>query len=102
MLRILGPRVLVDIEKADNKKGGLFIPDNLVEHAYSTDTAKVIAVGTGYFQAGKRITPEVAVGDRVVFPKMVPKVEYDYKGKKYFIIADSEFCGVITPEDEAV
>jgi co-chaperonin GroES (HSP10) len=98
MKKVLGPRVVLDIapEKRDQTAGGIFIPSAASVDAYPIDTAKVVAIGTGYFQAGILIPLDVEVGDTVILPKMAPKVEYtDETGKKLFIVSEAEIAAIL-------
>ena len=70
-IRLLGARLLVEVENADDEyvksDAGLFLPSDL-----SLDSllkAKVVKVGEGeYNHNGVLIKPEVSVGDFVYFP----------------------------------
>ena len=64
----LNSRVLVIRTEDEHKtKGGIIIPDTAKE---KPQEGKVIAVGSGKVgDDGKRVAPEVKVGDRVLFSK---------------------------------
>jgi len=70
-IRLLGARLLVEVENADDEyvksEAGLYLPSDL-----SLDSllkAKVVKVGEGeYNHNGVLIKPEVSVGDFVYFP----------------------------------
>jgi chaperonin GroES len=61
-------RVLVQRIKAETKTaGGIFLPESAVKEL---NEAKVLAVGPGaYDRDGKRITPSVQPGDKVLIPQ---------------------------------
>ena len=70
-IRLLGARLLVDVEDADNEyvksDSGLYLPSDL--GLDSLLKAKVVKVGEGeYNHNGVLIKPEVSVGDFVYFP----------------------------------
>jgi len=70
-IRSLAPlldRVLVQRVKAEAKTaGGIFLPESAVKEL---NEAKVLAVGPGGLDRdGKRITPSVKPGDKVLIPQ---------------------------------
>lgn len=62
-------RILVQRIKADTKTaGGIFLPESSVKEL---NEARVLAVGPGGLDKdGKRITPSVVVGDKVLIPQV--------------------------------
>lgn len=62
-------RILVQRIKADTKTaGGIFLPESSVKEL---NEAKVLAVGPGGLDKdGKRITPSVVPGDKVLIPQV--------------------------------
>jgi chaperonin GroES len=67
-LKPLGDRVIVKpIPKEEVSKGGIVIPDTAKE---KPQEGEVLAVGPGKLDDnGKRIEPEVKVGDKVIYAK---------------------------------
>ena len=66
-IRPLGDRLLVvPTESKETKRGGIIIPDMAKE---KPEQGKVVAVGEGKFENGKRVPMGVKVGDRVVFSR---------------------------------
>ncbi|MCJ1335303.1 10 kDa heat shock protein [Bachmanniomyces sp. S44760] len=61
-------RILVQRIKAETKTaGGIFLPESSVKEL---NEAKVLAVGPGGLdKEGKRVTPSVAPGDKVLIPQ---------------------------------
>ena len=95
-MKILGPRLAVIIEEPKLKTDeGIFIPEMAQSDVFPTSIAKVVAVGTGYWQMGKLIETEIKVGDRVVIPKVVPKVQITEDGVTYAVIPDQEVVGIL-------
>ncbi len=63
----LGGRVLLKREEeAEEIKGGIIIPDSAKEKPLE---AKVVALGTGKIEDGKKVPFCVSVGDRVLIAK---------------------------------
>ncbi|CAI6254661.1 unnamed protein product [Periconia digitata] len=62
-------RILVQRIKPETKTAtGIFLPDSAVKEL---NEAKVLAVGPGGLDKdGKRISPSVAVGDKVLIPQV--------------------------------
>ena len=62
-------RILVQRVKAESKTAsGIFLPESSVKEL---NEAKVLAIGPGALDKdGKRITPSVDVGDRVLIPQV--------------------------------
>jgi co-chaperonin GroES (HSP10) len=70
-IRLLGARLLVELEDSDNEylksESGLYLPSDL--YLDSLVKGKVVKVGEGeYNWNGVLIRPEVSVGDYVYFP----------------------------------
>ena len=88
--RPLGDRVFVKrVEDENTTEGGIIIPDAAKEKA---QTAEVIAVGPGRYDAqGKLIPMNVKIGDLVYFGK--------YSGTEldddHLIISENEILGII-------
>jgi len=67
-IKPMNDRVLVlRVEEEQKTTGGIIIPDTAKE---KPQEGKVIAVGSGKVgEDGKRMAPEVKVGDRILFSK---------------------------------
>jgi chaperonin GroES len=67
-IRPLNDRILVLRESEERKsRGGIIIPDTAKE---KPQRGKVVAVGPGKLgEDGKRLPPDVKVGDRILFGK---------------------------------
>ena len=91
--RPLGDRVLVRrVEEEEKTKGGIIIPDTAKE---KPQEGEVIAVGPGARdEAGKRIEPDVKVGDRILFGKWSGS-EVRLDGEDLLIMKESDVLGVI-------
>lgn len=95
--RPLHDRVLVQrIEEEEKTAGGIIIPDSAKE---KPSEGKVIAVGAGARnEAGELITPDVSVGDRVLFGKW-SGTEVKVGGEELLIMKESDIMGIVeTPK----
>jgi chaperonin GroES len=85
-------RVLIKRLDADEKVGGLFIPESAKEKPLH---GEVVAVGPGArLDDGNTRTPAVKTGDRVLFGKYAgDDVQVD--GSKHLIMRESEILALI-------
>jgi len=92
-IRPLHDRVIVRrIEEGEQVRGGIIIPDTAKE---KPQEGEVIAVGAGkYKEDGTRQTPDVKVGDRVLFGKYSGS-EIKLDGEEFLIMREDEILGVI-------
>ncbi|GMB10163.1 chaperonin GroES [Thermolongibacillus altinsuensis] len=93
MLKPLGDRVVIELIQTEEKTAsGIVLPDTAKE---KPQEGKVIAVGPGrVLDSGERVTPEVKVGDRIIFSKYAG-TEVKYEGKEYLILRESDILAVI-------
>jgi chaperonin GroES len=91
--RPLHDRVVVRrIEAEEKTAGGIIIPDTAKE---KPQEGEVVAVGPGARdEQGKLITPDVKVGDRVLFGKW-SGTEVKLDGEDLLIMKESDIMGVI-------
>lgn len=92
-IKPLHNNVLIERIEAETKTtGGIIIPDTAKEKPAE---GKVIAVGEGLKDDdGKRISPDVKVGDKVLFSKW-GGTEIKYDGKELIIIKESDILAII-------
>lgn len=92
-VRPLNDRVLVKRLEADEKrKGGIIIPDTAKE---KPQEGKVIEVGAGKVgDDGKRITPDVKKGDRILFGKY-SGTEVKIADEDYIIMREDDILAVL-------
>jgi chaperonin GroES len=97
--RPLGDRVLVKrVEEEEKTKGGIIIPDTAKE---KPQEGEVLAVGPGARdEAGKRIDPDVKVGDRILFGKW-SGTEVRIDGNDLLIMKESDILGVVDGSSSA-
>ena len=91
--RPLGDRVVVKRVAEETKSaGGIIIPDTVQE---KPQEGEVVAVGPGgRDEKGDRITPEVKVGDFVLFGKW-SGTEVKVDGADLLIMKESDIMGVL-------
>ena len=94
-LRPLHDRILVERieEEAEQKVGGIIIPDSAKE---KPQQGQVIAVGAGKADKdGKRIPLDVKDGDTILFGKYSGQ-EIKVDGNEYLIMREDEVLAVVT------
>ena len=89
----LRDRVLVRrIEEAEQKVGGIIIPDTAKE---KPQQAEVIAVGSGrVLDSGERMPLAVKAGDKVLLGKW-SGTEVKLDGVEYLILKEDEILGIL-------
>ena len=89
----LHDRVLViRIEEEGETSGGIIIPDSAKE---KPQEGKVIAVGAGKLdEDGKRISPDVTKGDRVLFGKYSGN-EIMIDGVEHLIMREEDILAIV-------
>ncbi len=93
-IRPLHDRLLVRRVEEDRKTaGGIVIPDNAAE---KPDQGEVLAVGKGKIKDdGTRQTPDVKVGDRILFGKYAgTSVKVD--GEELLVMREDDVMGVVS------
>lgn len=91
MLKPLGDRVVIEVvQKEEKTAGGIVLPDTAKE---KPQEGKVIAVGQGRYEDGKRIELEVKVGDTVLYSKYAG-TEVKVDGKEYLIMRESDILAI--------
>src|SRR5439155_20932171 len=83
-LEPLEDRIVVrPLEEAQQKTpSGIIIPDTAKE---KPQEGEVVAVGPGRFEEGKRVPMDVAVGDKVIYPKY-GGTEVKVDGEEYLVL----------------
>ena len=91
--RPLHDRVVVKRIDAESKSaGGIIIPDTAKE---KPQEGEVVAVGPGRLtEDGKRITPEVKKGDRVLIGKY-SGTDVKIDGTEYTILREDDVLGIL-------
>ncbi len=93
MIRPIGDRVVVEIEKQEEKtQSGILLPDSAKE---KQSQGIIVAVGNGtVLPNGERSELEVAVGDRIIFSQYGGS-EVKYNGAEYLILRESDILAVL-------
>ncbi len=88
----LGDRVLLKrCECAEEVKGGIIIPDSAKEKPME---AKVVALGTGKIEGGKKVEFNVEVGDTVLIGKY-SGTEVKIDDVAYILVREDEILAVL-------
>lgn len=90
----LGDRILLKVLEAESKsKGGIVVPDTVKE---KPQEGKIVAVGKGKVSdSGKVNTPEVKVGDRVLFAKYSGTEVTTKDGEEYLIVKEEDILAIV-------
>jgi chaperonin GroES len=89
----LADRVVVKpLEEAEQMRGGLYIPDTAKE---KPQQGEIVAVGPGKLtDEGKRVDPELKVGDKVLYGKY-SGTEVTLEDAPYLILRESDVLAII-------
>ena len=91
-IKPLGDRVLIQpLNQQEEKVGSIYIPDTAKE---KPQEGTVEAVGPGRTEDGKLISPEVKVGDKILYGKY-SGTEIKHGGKDFLIIRESDILAII-------
>ncbi|MCX5694656.1 MAG: co-chaperone GroES [Candidatus Omnitrophica bacterium] len=93
-IKPLGDRIVVKVLEAETKsKGGILLPDTAKE---KPQEAKVVAVGKGkLLDNGTMATPEVKVGDKVIFGKYSGNEITTKEGEDLLILREEDILAII-------
>ncbi len=92
MLKPLADRVVIEVQKQEEKTvSGIVLPDTAKEKPMQ---GKVIAVGSGRVEDGKRIPVEVKVGDLVLYSKYAG-TEVKVDNQEYLILRESDILAIV-------
>lgn len=91
-LKPLGDKVVVEPSEGEEKtKSGIVLPDTAKE---KPQEGKIMAVGSGRYEEGKRIPLEVKVGDTVIYSKY-GGTEVKVEETEYLILSESDILAVM-------
>lgn len=92
-LKPLGDKVVVEVvDEPQTTASGIVLPDSAKE---KSQRGKVVAVGSGkLLDDGKRVAPEVNVGDTVVFAKY-GGTEITIDGKDLMILSERDIHAIV-------
>jgi chaperonin GroES len=84
--------VIKRLEEEEKTKGGIIIPDAAKE---KPQEGRVVAVGSGKMtEKGKRVTPEVKVGDKILFGKY-SGTDIKIDGEEHLILKEEDILAII-------
>ena len=90
----LGKRILVQAEELEDKTpGGLLIPPSANDDKRPA-TGKVVKLGEGKDEEGKKITFDLKVGDNIYFKKYAPEV-ITANGEEYLLLNAEDVLAII-------
>ena len=92
-MKPLSDRVIIKPAAAEEKtKGGIILPDTAKEKPV---IGEIVAVGPGKVtDEGKKITPEVKVGDKVLYGKY-SGTEVTVEGEEYLIMREADIFAIV-------
>ena len=92
-IKPLADRVVIKPSPAEEKtKGGIILPDTAKEKPV---VGEVVAVGPGKVtDDGKKVTPEVKVGDKVLYGKY-SGTEVTVEGEEYLIMREADIFAIV-------
>jgi chaperonin GroES len=92
-IKPLADRVVVKPAPAEEKtKGGIILPDTAKEKPV---IGEIVAVGPGKVtDDGKKVTPEVKVGDKVLYGKY-SGTEVTVEGEEYLIMREADIFAIV-------
>ncbi len=92
-LKPLADRVVIKPSPAEEKtKGGIILPDTAKEKPV---VGEVVAVGPGKVtDDGKKVAPEVKVGDKVLYGKY-SGTEVTVEGSEYLIMREADIFAIV-------
>jgi len=91
-LKPLGDRVLVQpVEEEATTASGIVLPDTAKE---KPQKGKVIAVGEGKIEDGKRVKPDVSKGDEVLYSKY-GGTDITVDGDDLLVLRESDVLAIV-------
>ena len=92
-IKPLSDNILIEpVEKEQKTPSGIVIPDTAKE---KPQEGKVVAVGPGRMEKGKRVPPQVKVGDRVLYKKWGGN-EIKLEGKEYLFVKEEDLLAILS------
>ena len=91
----LGDRILlkpISEEESKMTASGIIIPDTISRE--KPEQGKIIAVGEGRWEDGKRVPLSVKIGDKVVFSRYGYE-EIKIDGEEYYILKEENILAII-------
>ena len=90
-LKPLGDRVIVEVlEEEEVTASGIVLPDTAKE---KPQRGRILAIGEGRWEDGKRVPLDVVVGDEVIYSKY-GGTDVKVDGSDYLILRESDILAV--------
>ena len=87
----IGDKVVVKQDPEEIKtKSGIVLPETAKE---KPSEGTIVAVGTGRYENGQKVLPEVKVGDKVIYSKY-GGTEIKYEGEEYIILSERDILAI--------
>lgn len=92
-LKPLGDRIVIQaVERESATASGIILPDTAKE---KPQEGSVVAVGPGkLLESGEYVTPEVKVGDRVIYSKY-SGTEFKLDGAEYLVLSERDVLAIV-------
>lgn len=84
--------VIEPMQEEEKTESGLYLPETADKGR--PEQGKVVAVGPGKVKDGKRVSPDVKVGDVVLFAKYGPS-EIKIGGEEYLVAEEKDILAVL-------
>ena len=93
MLKPLGDRVILEVQKDEEKTvGGIVLASNAQE---KPQTGKIVAVGDGrVLDNGEKVALSVKPNDLVIFDKYAG-TEVKYESKQYLVVHEKDIVSIV-------
>jgi chaperonin GroES len=91
-IRPLGSRVLIELDKAAEKVGSLYLPQSAQQQ---TNRGTILAVGPGAIVDGQHVPIGVKVGERVILPSFGGQV-VKLEKNEFTIIEEAQLLATIS------
>mgnify|MGYP001574006900 CR=1 FL=1 len=91
MIKPLSDHVVLEPLKEEKKKGSIILPDTVDKER--SEIGKVLAVGPGKLEDGKRVALEIKKGD-VVFYRKYSEHKVKDKDKEFIVVKSEDIFGI--------
>ncbi len=92
-LKPLGDKVIVKQSETEEKtKSGIVLPESA---KVKPQEGKVLAVGTGKLEDGKKVPLEVKVGDKVIYDSKFGATDINIEGEELLILGESDILAIV-------
>lgn len=93
-IKPIGPNILVKpLDEEQTTDSGIVLPDTVDKE--KPQKGKVVELGTGIVDDGKKLQFNVKVGDTIIFKKYSPD-EIEVDGEEYLIMTEGDILAIIS------